>query len=73
MVPQPHVVHRRAVVLDVGHGDLVFLVETALDNPVQRVGAIGPLDVVIEIGALAFQLVRRDDEALEHGRVKSAP
>ena len=73
VVPQPHVVHRCAVVFDVGHGELVFLLETALHDPVQRVGAVARLDVVTEIDALAFELVRRHDEALQHGRVESAP
>ncbi len=73
VVPQPYVVHCCAVVFDVGHGELVFLVETAHHDPIQRVGAVGRLDVVIEIGALALELVRRHDEALQHGRVKPAP
>ncbi len=66
-VPQAHVVDRRAVGLDVVQGERGLAAEVPDLDVVDVPGPAGRRDVVLQLRALALELVRCDQELLDSG------
>ena len=72
VIPEPHVVQRLAIALDVGARQLRVAGDLELFDPIQRKPLPRRRDVVDDVRRFAHLLVGRDDEALQGGRVEPA-